>query len=498
MSASSFFPMLSRLGSSILVGLACLWSAATASRAQSAAKPNVLFLFADDYCFEALQAFGDRVVETPNLDRLVARGTTFTHAYNMGSWSPAVCIASRTMLVTGRSVWLAQAAHASLEKERGAGNLWPQLLAVAGYRTYMTGKWHLPIEAESTFDETTHVRPGMPKDTPEAYSRPVDGQPDSWNPADPKFGGFWDGGKHWSEVTADDTIAFLKKAAENQDTPFFIYGAFNAPHDPRQAPQAYLDKYPLERVATPVNFLGKYPYAEEMGSGVELRDEKLAPFPRTEKSVRTHRREYYALITHLDAQIGRILAALDASGQAANTWIFFTADHGLAVGQHGLMGKQNMYDHSVRVPFIVAGPGVKAGGKVSAPIYLQDVMATTLDLAGVVKPAHVYFQSLLPFLRDSRKQGYYADIYGSYLDRQRALTHDGYKLILYPQGRIARLYRVSKDPHESKDLAGDPTQRPRMRELFARLLVQQSELNDTLDLVSVYRELAAAQPLRAK
>jgi arylsulfatase A-like enzyme len=93
-----------------------------------------------------------------------------------------------------------------------------------------------------------------------------------------------------------------------------------------------------------------------------------------------------------------ILDSLDASGQAENTWIFFTADHGLAVGHHGLFGKQNMHDHSVRVPFLVAGPGVAKGAKNDASIYLQDVMATALDLAGAEKPAHIFFNSLRPLL----------------------------------------------------------------------------------------------------
>ncbi len=459
---------------------------------QSGSKPNVLFLFADDYCFEVIRAAGDLGVETPHLDRLMERGTTFTHAYNMGSWSPAVCIASRAMLITGRSVWRAEAIHGSMDRERQSQQLWPQLLASVGYRTYMTGKWHIPIKAETSFDEVAHVRPGMPRDFPEGYSRPQDGKPDAWDPADPKWGGYWEGGRHWSEVTADDTIGYLKRAREQKDQPFFIYAAFNAPHDPRQAPQDYLDKYPADRMRVPDNFLKEYPHAEAMGAPASLRDEKLAPFPRTERSIQVNRREYYALITHLDAQIGRILDALKANGQDKTTWIFFTADHGLAVGQHGLMGKQNMYDHSLRVPFIVVGPGVKSGGKIAAPVYLQDVMATTLDLAGVKKPEQVYFNSVLPLLKKPRRAGFYPQIYGAYLDRQRAVVHDGYKLILYPTSKTVRLYHVARDPHELKDLAADPKQNRRIQSLFAVLLSEQQALGDSLDLKTVYPDLARA------
>ncbi|MEQ1859235.1 MAG: sulfatase-like hydrolase/transferase [Chthoniobacteraceae bacterium] len=465
-----------------LLFLAALLCALAPSRA---AKPNVLFLFADDYCYEAIRAFGHTDIDTPNLDRLAARGTNFTHAYNMGSWSGAVCVASRTMLITGRSVWSANAIYNKTNAEREAGMLWPQLMHKAGYKTYMTGKWHIQTDAAKCFDVTRDIRAGMPKTVPSSYNRPLAGQPDTWNPADPSIGGFWEGGKHWSEVVADHTIDFLADAKQ-AGAPFFLYSAFNAPHDPRQSPQADLDKYPLSRMKMPASFLPEYPYKDDIGCSHKLRDENLAPMPRTELAVKTHRREYYALITHLDAQIGRILDALDASGQAANTWIFFTADHGLAVGHHGLFGKQNMYDHSVRVPFLVAGPGVAAGAKIDAPIYLQDVMATALDLAGAEKPAHVFFQSLRPLLSGERKASAYESVYGAYLELQRAITHEGWKLIAYPKVKALRLYDLARDPQETRDLAADPAHAERRRELFKRLVALQKQLADTLDLTATF------------
>ncbi|HAV61561.1 MAG TPA: choline-sulfatase, partial [Verrucomicrobiales bacterium] len=109
-------------------------------------------------------------------------------------------------------------------------------------------------------------------------------------------------------------------------------------------------------------------------------------------AVKVHRQEYYAIITHMDAQIGRILDALEATGKADNTHIFFTADHGLAVGHHGLLGKQNMYEHSLRPPLIVAGPGIPRGRRIEARVYLQDIMPTTLELAGAPVPDHVEFR----------------------------------------------------------------------------------------------------------
>ncbi len=442
-------------------------------------QPNIVFIFADDQCFNTINALGGHEIATPNLDALAKRGTTFTHAFNMGSWSGAVCVASRTMLNSGRFVWNANAIHGQSEKERSEGRWWSEHLKSAGYRTYMTGKWHCRANAEKAFDVARDIRPGMPKAVELGYNRPNADGSDPWSPFDPKFGGFWEGGTHWSEVVANHAEDFLGQAA-TEESPFFMYLAFNAPHDPRQAPKSYVDQYPANKIAVPKNFQPLYPFAEAIGCGQGLRDERLAPFPRTTHAVQVHRGEYYALITHMDAQIGRILRAVEQSGKADNTWIFFTADHGLAVGQHGLFGKQNMYEHSVRVPFIVNGPGVAAGKSISEPIYLQDIMPTSLELANCEKPEHVEFNSLLPLLAGQKSP--YESIYGCYLDKQRSIRTRTHKLIVYPGAPQVRLYNLEKDPLEMKDLAQDASNRPLVRKLFDQLVAIQSEMHDDLDL----------------
>jgi arylsulfatase A-like enzyme len=281
-------------------------------------------------------------------------------------------------------------------------------------------------------------------------------------------------------VLADDATEFIRQATQ-RERPFFMYLAFNAPHDPRQAPRPYLDRYPLERIAVPKNFLPVYPHHEAIGCGPGLRDEQLAPFPRSQHVVKVHRREYYAMITHLDAQIGRILDALAAAGLEENTWVLFTSDHGLAVGRHGLLGKQNMYDHSLRVPLVVAGPQVPRGKTIDATVYLQDLMPTALELAGADRE-QVEFHSLLPLLRGQADRSPYEDIYGAYLDRQRAVIHDGWKLIVYPRAQAARLYHVARDPQELIDLADDPNHAERKQMLWQRLVRLQAQLDDTLEL----------------
>ncbi len=448
---------------------------------RGAGKPNVLFIFADDQCFETLHALGCDEIQTPNLDRLIRNGVTFTHTYNQGAWHGAVCVASRTMLNTGRFLWIARDLEPTLKDETAAGRFWSQYMKQAGYETYMSGKWHVTgIEPKDIFDHVKDVRPGMPNQTPEGYNRPVEGQPDPWKPWDEARGGYWKGGKHWSEVLGDNAEEFLENAS-GSDKPFFMYLAFNAPHDPRQSPKQYVDKYPLEHVKVPANFLSEYPYKDSIGCSAKLRDEALAPFPRSEYAVNVNRQEYYAIITHMDAQVGRILDALEKTGKADNTYVFFTADNGLAIGHHGLMGKQNMYDHSVRVPLIVNGPGVPKDKKIAAPVYLQDIMPSALEVAGVGQPQHVQFKSLMPLIQGKVSASYDA-IYGGYMDLQRMVCTGGYKMIYYPKIDKTLLYNLNADPLEMHNRADDPANAGLLQKLRARLKDLQKETHDTLDL----------------
>ncbi|MGQ7869369.1 sulfatase-like hydrolase/transferase [Sunxiuqinia sp. sy24] len=455
-------------------------------------KPNVVFIFADDQSFNMIHALGNQELITPNLDRLVDAGVTFTHSYNMGAWNGAVCLASRAMLNTGRSVWRAQKAVGDPQGLQSEGSTWAQLMESAGYETYMTGKWHVSVPADSIFQVTNHIRPGMPNQTPEGYNRPLSENDDTWKPWDTKFGGYWKGGKHWSEIVADDAEQFIAQSS-NSANPFFMYLAFNAPHDPRQSPKEFVDMYPLENVAVPENFLPEYPYKEEMGAGKGLRDEQLAPFPRTEYSIKVNRQEYNAITTHMDAQIGRILTALEKSGQLDNTYIFFSADHGLAVGSHGLVGKQNMYDHSVRVPLMVVGPGIPENSKVDADVYLQDIMASAIELAGVEKPEYVEFNSLMGLAFGQETESAYPEIYGCYTKKQRMIRDDGFKLIVYPEAEVMRLYDVKNDPLEMNDIANRPENRDTVTRLFGKLVKLQEKMGDELDLVSVFGETGVSE-----
>ena len=385
-------------------------------------RPNFLFLFSDDQTFRALGALGMLEVRTPNLDRLVREGMLFTHCFNQGGWSGAVCIPSRTMLNTGRTLWRCRGANGGGIDTHAA--LWGETLGKAGYHTFMAGKWHIPEEALRTSFQTLGPLTGgfLPSTTNggPAYGRPAAGNP--WRPDDPRWKGHWldvaGTPVHSSVRIADAAIGYLHARRGKTGSPFFMYVAFNAPHDPRQSPREYLDLYPPNRLKVPPNFLPQHPFLIE--TDFAGRDEILAPYPRTRPVIQVHLQEYYSMITHLDAQIGRILDALEATGERANTILLFASDQGLALGQHGLMGKQNLYDHSLRVPFLVAGPGIPRGKRSDALVYLQSLFATTCEMAGTAVPPSVEFPSLVPLITRPGSE-LHEEVYAAFLDRQRAV-----------------------------------------------------------------------------
>lgn len=438
---------------------------------------NILFLFSDDHAYDAIGLMSDGYVQTPTMDQLATEGVYFEHAYNMGAWRGAVCVASRSMLNAGKSLWNAKRLFNS--KQLSNEDFWSQRMQRAGYTTFFAGKWHVKgYDVEPLFEHCGIIRGGMPN-TSGDHNRPIEGTPDTWFASDPKFEGYWEGGKHWSEVTADDTIKFLKQQGCAADgKPFFAYVAFNAPHDPRQSPQEDLDRYPVESVPLPKSYMPSYPYAKEIGCW-KVRAEGMAPRPRTEFSIKTHRREYYALISHLDTQLGRIIDELKKQGLYEKTIIIYTADHGLSLGNHSFMAKQNMYDHSLSSPFIISGPQIPKGVRSKERIYIQDVVPTTLELAGVSKSdfADVEYESLLPLGTDG-SSGHSAPIYGAYKNLSRCIVKDQWKLIYYPQADKFRLFDLEKDPNERSDVSENPENQPIMQKLINLLIEQQKKLGD--------------------
>jgi choline-sulfatase len=443
-------------------------------------RPNFLLLLSDDQTFRAIGQLGELPVKTPHLDRLAKRGMLFSHCFNQGGFSGAVCIPSRMMLNTGRCVW--QCSDAKGEGLSEGAALWGETLGNAGYDTFMAGKWHIPDSAlKRSFKTIGPLTGGFLPSTAagaEAYGRPAPGNP--WTPDNPKWKGHWldvDGKTvHSSVRIADAAVEYLKKQSSKNSIPFFMYVAFNAPHDPRQAPSEFLDLYPASALKVPPNWLPKHPFLID---GFNGRDEILAPYPRTIDAIQVHLREYYAIISHMDAQIGRILDALDAAGKTGNTIVVFTSDQGLAVGQHGLFGKQNLYEHSVRMPFILAGPGVPAGKRNHSLFNMQSLFATTCEMAGVPIPSSVQFPSLVPLVT-GRTERLQDALYMAFLDRQRAVRTERWKLIRTPLAGQTQLFDMQEDPWEMHNLAADPKQAETLAQLNARLIELMRDMKDPM------------------
>ena len=214
--------------------------------------------------------------------------------------------------------------------------------------------------------------------------------------------------EHSVKLFADAAIEFLR--SQTDEAPFLCYVAFNAPHDPRIAPPSFHEWYNAHQPPLPPNFLPQHPF--DNGEMV-IRDERLAPWPRTPEVVRRHLADYYASIEFLDEQVGRIVAALEASGRLENTLIVFASDHGLAIGSHGLFGKQNLYEHSMNSPLIIAGPGIPQGKRIAALCYLLDIFPTLGELAGVAGPEGNEGRSLAPILA-GRQKSVYRSIFTAY------------------------------------------------------------------------------------
>lgn len=454
-------------------------------------KPNVLFLFVDDLTFDGLNVLGNSDVISPNLDRLISTGVSFSNTYIMGGWNGAISIASRSQLITGRYLWNTRRAEKTKYEEEVANKeMWPQVMKKAGYKTFQTGKWHMTaVTAAQMFDKAVKVRGGMPADTKDAYNRPLGRDDTAWTPWDKSKGGYWSEGKHWSEILADETINYMEEN-KNSGEPLFMFCSFNAPHDPRQSPREYVDMYDVDKISLPENFMPVHPLCEQMRSGKGLRDERLAPFPRTSYAVRKHLQEYYALITHLDAQVGRILEALRKTGLDKNTLIVFAGDNGLSVGHHGLLGKQSMYDHSVKVPLAFCGLDLPKGEVRDQLVYLQDLVPTVYDLVGIEKPAHLDFVSQVDILKHPKKKSQRKVVYSAYLQSAQRMVTDGhYKLFFIPAAKKVYLFDLEKDPLEMKDLFGDAKYQKIVKRLLKGYLEEAEASGDTFDLPAVYPDL---------
>ena len=432
-------------------------------------RPNIIFLFADDQRADTISAHGNPHIQTPNLDKLAAEGFSFRRNYCAGSFSGAVCVASRAMLMTGRH-WM------NLPEKRPASN-WgdsitlPALLTSTGkYNSFIVGKWH---NGRGTLDKSfTNGRSvymgGMANHADFQVQDLTDGE----------LGPRRDAGGFSSTVFADEAVKFIKST--DGDQPFFLYVAFMAPHDPRNPPEKYREIYYNKRPPLPANFLPQHPFqnAPQATSG---RDESLAPWPRTKDVVSDQLCEYYGLVTHLDEQVGRVLKALESSPHAKNTIVIYTADHGLAMGSHGLLGKQNVYEQSMQCPLILRGPGIPKGKSNDSFTYIHDLYATICDFADIDTPNGIDARSLNGIIRGEVDR-VRESLFLPFQDNQRAVSDGRWKLHIYPRINHRLLFDLSADPHEMNDLAADSSRQADVKRMQALMDSWRERLGDRFPL----------------
>jgi len=412
-------------------------------------RPNILFMIADDHRHSSVGALAQEPVQTPTFDQLMAEGTTFTHAHIMGSTSGAVCMPSRAMLMTGRNLF-----HVP-DPLPSDIPLLPELLWQNGYTTFGTGKWHnRPETFARSFSTGGNVYFGGMSDDQYAFTvhdfDPSRAYDENTLSIAETFS---------TTLFADEMIDFLNMRTADDDEPFFAYVAFTSPHDPRTPPPPYDTMYHPDDIVLPPNFAPEHPF--DLGIR-DIRDEVLADYPRTDTEIQGHIADYYGMISHMDMEIGRILQALDDNGLRENTIVIYTSDHGLSVGQHGLMGKQNLYDHSMRIPMIIRGAGIEAGRQTDALVYLLDLFPTLCERAGIPIPPSCDGHSLNALLdgyTDVHRQTIftaYQNTFGDPEDKpyQRAVRGTRYKLIqsVVDDTLTTQLFDMIDDPYETTDL----------------------------------------------
>ncbi len=447
------------------------------------ARPNFVVLFADDHRYESIGIHGNTEVATPNLDALGRRGVVFDGAHCQGGMQGAICVPSRATLMTGRNIFASSAeptgrrSPATYAIPDGMPTF-PELLRAAGYRTHAVGKWHNDAAAFArSFDGGDQLMFGGMSDHDAVPVRAFDASGAYPDDAIETAEGFS------TDLFADAAIRFIE--GQDGDRPFLLYVAFTAPHDPRTPPEAW--RVDPATVSLPPNMLPVHPFDN---GDMDNRDENLADWPREPEAIRQHIADYYGMVAHLDDRIGDIVAALEAQGLADDTVVVYSADHGIGLGQHGLLGKQSRYEHSTHVPLLVAGPGIDAGRRVSDLVWHGDTTATLLELAGLDPAVAADGRSLAPALRGEPLPAWRETFAGAYAFTHRSIQDRRWKLIVntinpdYPELRGTRgadavqLFDLEADPWERVNLAWDEELAGIRARLEAALVAWQRDAGD--------------------
>ncbi|MDA0194427.1 MAG: sulfatase-like hydrolase/transferase [Bacteroidetes bacterium] len=449
-------------------------------------RPNFLFVLVDDQSPFDLKVYDPKsILETPYINNLAQAGMVFESARHMGSMNGAVCTPSRHMIMTGRTLWHLPPS-AEFQKNTDPHPLDEQTIGAvfnrAGYKTMRTCKIGNSYPAANA--QFTIVKDAT------------------------KRGGTEESGSAWH---AKQVLEYLDdREVKQEEEPFFIHYGFSHPHDTRDGTPELLARYgavnhtdstrlPSANPLQPPlqeNYLPVHPFFH---GHPELRDEERVSGVwknRDEQTVRNELGREYACDENIDIQLGKVLKKLEEMGEIENTYIIYTSDHGMSIGRHGLMGKQNLYEHTWRVPFIVKGPGIEPGKRVEGNIYLLDILPTVCDLAGIEIPKTVNGSSFKPVLMGEKnviREVQYGVYCGGTKPGMRTVRKGDWKLIKYDmmEGAVreTQLFNLAENPHEylpehqrsselETDLAEDPKYADKLKEMEDLLLEQMISNND--------------------
>jgi len=474
-----------------------------AAESRGPARPNILFIMADDHAAHAISAYGSRINQTPNLDRLAKEGMRFNRCFAVNS----ICSPSRAAILTGKYSHI----NGVTVFNRFDGSQWTvaKALQAAGYHTGMIGKWHL--QSDPTGFDYWNILPGQG-----LYH----------DPAFIELGTRKKIPGYATDIIADLTIEFLKNRPK--DKPFFLMSHHKAPHRPWQPDAKHARMYDGEAIPTPETFDDHYATRSDAAREATMRidrdltrnDLKLTPPPGlagealqewkggtdTELEIvengKTNRlsgvalkkwkyeryiKDYLRCIASVDDNVGRVLDYLDQSGLRTNTIVIYTSDQGFFLGDHDWFDKRFMYEESIRMPFLVRyPPAIKPGSVNDAMILNVDFAPTFLEFAGVRAPAEVQGRSLQPLLTgktpdDWRKSWYYR--YYHYPADHRVQPHYGlrterYKLIYFNRIDQWEFFDLQTDPHELKNIFHEPQQANTVAGLKSEMTRLRKELDD--------------------
>ena len=452
---------------------------------ETRALPNLVFVVTDDQRADTLGALGNTEILTPSLDRLVRAGVTFRRAYS----GYPICYASRAQILTGCNVFTALENYPRSQIREGLDTL-ADTLSGAGYSTFYCGKWHNdgnPLvrgyqhtAALYSAGGAKHVK--MPSKDPRGM--PLTGYR-GWTFKNQQNEAMLEYGvglqPNNSRVIGDAVVDVIRNSPADES--LFLHVNFAFPHDPRMWPEHREGIYQAATISLPHNFRTSHDFDHGNQGG---RDETLLPKPLDKNLVREELAIYYAMVSDVDHQVGRILESLEETNRLSNTLFVFTSDQGLALGSHGLLGKQNQYEHSIRSPLVIAGPeGLCANSprvktsesdekrllinhRVDTLVELSDLFPTLCDYAGISIPESVEGKSLLPIM--TGKEDAVRDlVFGVFTDSQRMVCGQRWKYIEYPLADRQQLFDVQNDPSELENRISDDSLRDVVSELKNQL-----------------------------